>query len=243
MKILVVAAHPDDEIIGMGGTLKKLSKKNDISVLFLAEGITARKKSGHVNTTNYHISEKEKKKMNSEIENRNKNSLDALKTVGVKKVKFLNYSDNELDTLPLLQIVKDVEKEINSHKPKTIFTHHYNDLNIDHRIAYESTITASRPLESCPVKSIFSFEAISSSDWRQPYSFKPNVFVDISIELKSKIQALSKYKKEIRNFPHPRSKKTIESVATRWGSLYGFKAAEAFELVMCKTSNFDNLFT
>lgn len=243
MRILVVSAHPDDEIIGMGGTLKKLSRNNDISVLFLAEGITARKISGHRNSSNYSVSQNEKDKMDIEIEIRNKHAIEALKTVGVKKIKFLNYPDNELDTVTFLKIVKDVEKEISIHKPKILFTHHHNDLNIDHRIAYESTITASRPLTTSSVESIFSFEAISSTDWRSPYSFKPNFFVDISKELPTKINALSKYKKELRPFPHPRSKQTIDAVAKRWGSLYGFKAAEAFELVMSRVSNFEKIFS
>ena len=114
---------------------------------------------------NYEVDNIEKKKMQREIEWRNNNAIRALKLVGIKNTKFLNYPDNELDTMPFLKIVKSVEKEIYRIKPKIIFTHHYNDLNIDHRLAFESTITASRPLEGSPVNSIFSFESISSTAW------------------------------------------------------------------------------
>lgn len=236
-KILIVSAHPDDEIIGMGGTLKKLSKKNSISVLFLSDGVTARKKSGHVNITTYDVPKIEKDKMKKEIEIRKKHAKAALKIVGITKTKFIDFPDNELDLIPFLKIVKIIEQEISNVKPVVIFTHHYNDLNIDHRLAYEATLTAARPIFNSTVKSIISFEAVSSSDWKKPYKFDPNIYVDISSELQHKLKALSQYKKEIRKFPHPRSKKTIESVAFRWGSLSGYNAAEAFELVMSRVDN------
>ena len=241
MNILVVSAHPDDETIGMGGTLKKLAKDNDIKILFLADGITARKKSGHVNTTVYEVTELETKKMKKEIDLRKQDAIKALRILGINKTKFLDLADNELDTVPFLKIVKEVEKEIKATRCRVIFTHHHNDLNIDHRIAYEATLTAARPLADSTVDSIISFEAVSSSDWRSPYEFKPNMFVDISSELKSKLEALRAYKNEIRKFPHPRSKETIEAVARRWGSLYGYKAAEAFEIIMTRVNDFHNL--
>lgn len=238
MKVLVVSAHPDDEIIGMGGTLKKLSKNNDITVLFLADGITARKQSGYKNSNEYNINENQKIIMKKEIEKRKVHAKNALKILGVTKLKFLDLPDNELDLVPFLKIVKEIEKEIEYTKCNIIFTHHHNDLNIDHRFAYDATITAARPFKESTVNSIYSFEAISSTDWRQPYSFKPNMFIDISKELPVKIKSLEKYKNEIRKFPHPRSKEALEANAIRWGSLYGYNAAEPFEIVFIRSKNF-----
>ena len=177
--------------------------------------------------------------VNPEIEIRKKHARQALGIIGIKKMRFLDLPDNELDTVPFLKIVKEVEKEIISTRCDVIFTHHYNDLNIDHRLAYEATITAARPLYNSRVSSIISFEAISSTDWRRPYKFNPNMYVDISSQLKLKLKALNAYKNEIRKYPHPRSMEMVQTVAKRWGSLYGFKAAEAFEIVMTKISDFD----
>lgn len=237
MKILVVSAHPDDEIIGMGGTLKKLSKIHDINVLFLADGITARKQSGYANAAHYETTSTQDKAMKKEIETRKIHAKNALSKVGVKKCKFLDLPDNELDVVPFLKIVKHIENEIKKFKPSVIFTHHYNDLNIDHRIAFEATITASRPIFDSKISSIISFEAVSSTDWKFPYKFNPTLFVDISSQLNSKIRAISEYKNELRSFPHPRSVKTITNIAERWGSLSGFNAAEAFEIVRSRIKN------
>lgn len=236
-KILIVSAHPDDEIIGMGGVLKKLSKNHQIEILFLADGITARKASGHINSTKYEVTRETTEKMKNEIQTRKIHAKNALKILGVTKMKFLDLPDNELDTVPLLKIVKEIERMIKLTKCEVIFTHHYNDLNVDHRLAYEATITASRPIFNSTVKSIFSFEAISSTDWRKPYKFDPNLYIDISNELKYKIKAIKEYKNEIQKFPHPRSVESIEANAIRWGSLSGCKAAEPFELVSSRIKN------
>ena len=235
MRILVVAAHPDDEIIGMGGTLKKIAKNNFVKILFLADGITARKQGGFKNSNTYETTEKEKKTMKKEIEKRKNHAKNALKLLGVNQTKFLDLPDNELDLIPFLKIVKEIEKEIEKTKCDVIFTHHHNDLNIDHRFAYEATITAARPFEKSTVNSILSFESISSSDLRHPYSFKPNLFIEISKELPYKLRALAEYKNEIKKFPHPRSKKSLEAMALRWGSLYGYNAAEAFEIIFSRS--------
>jgi len=234
LKILVVSAHPDDETIGMGGTLKKLSKSHEISILFLSEGITSRRTSGYKNAPKYEVTSIEEKKMKKEIEIRKKHAKKALKIIGVKKMRFLDYRNLEMDQIPLLKVVKEIEKEISKTNCEVIFTHHFNDLNIDHRIAFEATVTAARPIPKSKISQILSFEIPASTNWRYPYEFKPNMFVNIKNELKFKLRALAEYKNEIRKFPNPRSKKTTVAIAQRWGSLSGFEAAEAFEIVFSK---------
>lgn len=241
MNILVICAHPDDETIGMGGTLKKLSSKHKINVLFLSEGITARRKAGYATIPQYDVSHEEMQKMKKEIEVRKTHAKNALKILGIKNIRFLDLPNQELDQLPLLKIIKEIEKEIDKTKAEVVFTHHFNDLNLDHRVAYEATITAARPIPGSKISSIFSFEIPASTDWRKPYEFKPNLYVDITSELKSKIKALSAYHYEIRKSPHPRSKEMTEAVAKRWGSLSGYNAAESFEIVYTRTNKFTSL--
>ena len=242
MNILVVCAHPDDETIGMGGTLKKLAKFHKIKVIFLSEGVTARRKSGYVSTPQYDISHEEMKKMQKEVKVRKTHAKNALKLLGINKMRFLDLPNQELDQIPLLKIIKEIEKEIDETKCEAIFTHHHNDLNLDHRVAYEATLTAARPIPGSKVSSIISFEIPASTDWRKPYQFNPNFYVDVSNELKTKIKALAAYNYEIRKPPHPRSKEMTEAIAKRWGSLSGYNAAEAFEIVMARTNNLSKIF-
>ena len=242
MNILVVCAHPDDETIGMGGTLKKLTKNHNVSVLFVSEGITARRKSGYVTIPQYDVSHDEMKKMQNEISVRKKHAKKALSILGVKKMRFLDLPNQELDQVPLLKITKEIEYEISNTKSNVIFTHHFNDLNLDHRIVYEATITAARPIPGSTISSIISFEIPASTDWRKPYQFNPNYYVNITNELKSKIKALEAYHYEIRKPPHPRSKIMTESIAKRWGSLSGYNAAEAFEIIMSRVEKFPKIF-
>ena len=237
MNILLVCAHPDDEVIGMGGTLKKLSKKHKIKVIFLSEGITARRKAGYVSTPQYDITHEEIQKMKKEIEVRKKHAKKALNVLGVKNVRFLDLPNQELDQIPLLKIIKEIEKEIAETKASIIFTHHHNDLNLDHRVAYEATITAARPVPGSKVSTIISFEIPAATDWRKPYKFNPNLMIDITSQLNAKTKALQAYEYEIRKSPHPRSKEMTEAVAKRWGSLSGYHAAEAFEIVMARVDD------
>ena len=241
MNILVVCAHPDDETIGMGGTIKKLSKDHDITVLFVAEGVTGRRKSGYTNNPEYEISDDEMAKMNQEIEVRKEHARNALNVLGVKKVRFLDLPNVELDQIPLLKIIKEIEKEISDTNCNMIFTHHYNDLSIDHKVVYEATITAARPIPNSSVFTVASFEIPAATDWKYPYQFKPTLFIDISNELQDKINALKEYHYEIRDSPHPRSKDMMEATAKRWGSLSGFDAAEPFEIIRIRLDDLSKI--
>ena len=136
--------------------------------------------------------------------------------------------------MPLLDVVKVIEDLVNRLQPQVIYTHHRGDLNIDHTIIQRAVLTASRPVVGCPIKKIYAFEVPSSTEWsfgQFESAFQPNVFVDITDTLETKIKALAVYESETRSFPHPRSFEAIRNNARRWGSMVGLKASEAFVLV------------
>jgi len=220
--VLVVAAHPDDEVLGCGGTIAKYSKDNNIYLVILGEGISSR-----------YIQRNEGKK--KELLQLRKDSQKVGELLGIKEIFFFALPDNRFDTVSFLDIVKKVEEIIKKIKPEIIYTHYSGDLNIDHRLTFQAVLTATRPVKGCSVKEIYSFEIPSSTEWsfgkiEKDKIFNPNIFEDISDALETKLKALKAYKNEIRKFPHPRSSKTIRAMATRWGSVAGLKYAEAFEL-------------
>ena len=223
-KILFVCAHPDDELLGCGGTIAKLKKNNFlIKIIFLAEGITAR----------YNKSEFKTKKVLNEIDERNNNCLIANKVLGISKkdIIFFNYTCCRLDQEPLIEITKVIESELNYFKPSIVFTHNKDDINIDHRICFDATIAACRPVKNKSVERIYTFETPSSTDWYTLNTFKPQIFIDISDFLDLKIQAIKKYKKEIKENPHSRSIEKIKSLASYRGSYIGTAYSEAFQLI------------
>jgi len=219
-KVLVVAAHPDDEILGCGGTMAKMAQQGDeVYTLLLGKGIAARGQ--------------DEQEAKNQIEELDGCMNSANQTVGVKKVFSFDFPDNSFDSVALLEIVKVVEDIKGKVKPDIIFTHYYNDLNIDHRLTYEAVITATRPMNDESVREIYSFEVLSSTEWRYPLSFSPNTFFDISETIKVKLQALEHYKSETREYPHPRSLEAVELNAKSWGVKSGLRFAEAFECVRC----------
>lgn len=231
MNVLVIVAHPDDEVLGAGGTMLKHAESDDkVTVIYMATGITSRRKSNYQNSSLYEPKQGESDKMEREVEMLRNDAKKACKLLGVKNTVFYDYPDNEMDSVPLLQIVKTIEKEIIKNKPDRIFTHHYGDLNIDHRIVYNATLTACRPFDNI-ISELICFEVPSSTEWNYPSSFNPNYFIDIHKQLEKKIKAMESYRNEIRQFPHPRSSKNLRSVAEKWGSTSGSKAAEAFEII------------
>lgn len=221
-KILVIVAHPDDEVLGCGGTITKMAREGHaVYIAILGEGITSR----------YEHREDADQRL---VKSLNSKSKDVARLLGANKLFTHNFPDNRFDTLPLLDIIKIVEKHIDLVKPDVIYTHHGGDLNIDHAITHRAVLTATRPLQGSPVRELCAFEVPSSTEWAfhrlEPF-FRPNVFVDISNTLDIKIKALSYYESEKRTFPHPRSSEAIITTARRWGTITGCKAAEAFELI------------
>lgn len=222
MKVLVIAAHPDDEILGMGGSIKKLTRSgHNVKILIMATGITSRLS---LNSKIDTATKKQLKQLHNDAKK-------ASKILGVTKLEMLNLSDNEMDKISNLEVTKKIEKVIEKFKPDTVFTHSEHDLNIDHRITYNATITATRPYQKSTVKKILTFEVPSSTEWNFSKTFSPNIFIDITKELSYKIRSMKAYKTELRAYPHPRSTKGLEIIAKRWGTVSGYKAAEAFCLV------------
>ena len=221
-KVLVVAAHPDDEVLGCGGTIAKHARqKDEVFCLILGEGVTSRY------SQQGKAVEKELRELKSEAEQ-------AAKILGIKKVFFRDFPDNRFDTVPPLTIVKAIEEIKEEVKPDIIYTHHQGDLNIDHQLTFRAVLTACRPLQGETVKEIYSFEVPSSTEWSSPDAqdyFMPNVFVDTSETFDKKIEALKAYRGEIRGYPHPRSPEALRAIAMRWGSTVRCEAAEAFELI------------
>ena len=231
MKILVIVAHPDDEILGVGGTMLKHVKMGDkIRVIYLATGITSRRGKFHQNVSNYQSEEKLDKTMKQQIGNLRKDAKNACKTLKVNDISFYDFPDNEMDSISLLKIIKTIEKEIEKTKPDRIYTHHKNDLNIDHRIVFNATLTACRPINK-KTPDVYRFDVPSSTEWNFLNTFSPNYFVNIEKELQKKLDSMNEYKNEIKKFPHPRSLEGIKVSAKKWGTVCGKKAAEAFEVI------------
>jgi len=231
MKALVFVAHPDDEVLGMGGTILKHSQKGDIvKIVYLATGITSRRSTNFQNNESYDQDENKIKAMQKEIKELRKDAKRSCNILKVKNFEFYDFPDNEMDSIPLLKIIKVIEKEIKEINPDRVYTHHFHDLNIDHRTVFNAVLTATRPIGT-NVKEVISFEIPSSTEWNYPTQFNPNYFIDIKSQLSSKIKAMKAYKNEMGDFPHPRSVENLKNVSERWGSVSGKKAAEAFEII------------
>ena len=232
MNILVLAAHPDDEVLGMGGTIKKFTKKGfNVKIVIFATGISARRSSNYKNTENYDVDDNTILKMNKQIEKLKIDARSASKVLGVSDIEFLDFPDNEMDLVSNLEITKSIEKIIKKFKPDQVFTHSGFDVNVDHRMLYHATLAATRPKSKSKIKRVYSFEVPSSTEWYFPSQFSPNFFVNIDNEIKSKINALKKYKTELNKFPHPRSIMALDAIAKKWGSVSGYNNAEAFTLI------------
>ena len=214
-KVLVVAAHPDDEVLGCGGTIAKHVALNDeVLVLFLADGVSSR-------SVDY----------DAEKIKRQDAAKKSLESLGVTAIVFLDLKDNQLDSYPILEIVQKIESVTKEFNPSIVYTHHYDDLNIDHTVANKATLTAFRPIPGSSTCQILMYEVPSASGWgAEGATFNPNIFNDISEFWSQKKDALRSYVDGMREYPHARSFEALESLARYRGTSVGIDLAESFEL-------------
>ena len=222
-RILVVAAHPDDEILGCGGTIAQHANAGDeVQILITAEGATSRQ------------SIRNRVEVSDELSDLAIAANKSCKILGATDVELLNLPDNRLDSIDRLDLIKQIEERIQHHQPQVVYVHHSGDVNIDHRYLHEAVVTACRPTPGHCVRRLLSFEVASSTEWQPPGSaptFNPNWFVDISVEWELKRTALEAYSSEMRPWPHARSIEAVEHLARWRGAQVGVEAAEAFCLL------------
>ena len=222
MSVLVIAAHPDDEVLGCGGTMARLAAEGQIvRCAIFGEGVTSR----HRNRADADL---------NQIQALHATSRAVASLLGVHELLMLGLPDNRFDSIDLLDVVKQVEELVDRYKPSTIYTHSGGDLNVDHRVLHQAVLTATRPMAGQSVTDVFTFEIASSTEWafgQFAPAFRPSVFFDISAHLDQKLQAMTMYESEARAFPHPRSSEALRAIARRWGSVVGLQAAEPFESV------------
>ena len=216
MTVLVVAAHPDDEVLGVGGTLAKHAVAGEtVHAFILADGLPLRHDRSDDNPLRARAQE-------------------SGSILGLASVRFAGLPDQRLDMHPRHEVVDWIRAAAREVDPETVYTHHWGDVNLDHRLVCRDVLTAFRPAPGETAGRLLCFETPSSTEWHgadPAMSFVPNFFVDISETIETKIAALQQYSAELREFPHPRSEEAIRALAVWRGASAGVGAAEAFHLV------------
>lgn len=224
-RILVVAAHPDDELLGLGATMHHLINNYNVSVhvVILGEGITSRSDDRNLEL------------WDEALKTHRNNIKKAADIIGYQSVSIYSFSDNRFDHHDLLDIIKTVEHEKEKFRPDIIFTHNAGDLNIDHQLTYQAVVTSCRPMADELVKGIITFETPSATEWQaqsDPRHFSPNLYIEVNPEdVEAKIDAMSQYQFETRAFPHPRSSEALKLLASYRGMTVGKQQAEAFQII------------
>lgn len=212
--VLVVVAHADDEVLGCGGAIARhVAEGDQVHVVYMADGVGSRGGDFAL-----------------EVARRNEARDRALQLLGVSRWRALQFPDNRMDSVALLDVVQALERVLQELGPRVIYTHHYGDLNVDHRVTHQAVMTACRPLPGSPVREIYACEVMSNTEWASPglAPFVPNAYVDITPYLAAKRSALAAYELEMRSVPHSRSIPHLEYLARHHGSCIGVEAAEAF---------------
>lgn len=210
-KVLVIAAHPDDELLGCGGTVALHSKKGDsVRSMIVCEGESLR-----------NVVQQDSNESHSDK---------AAKVLGVEKVYSIGLPDQKLDTMTLVEIITPIEKIVEEFQPNIIYCQYGGDINRDHELLFKALMVAVRPTVEC-IEAVYAFDTASSTEWAFPRSFIPDTWVDISSVLETKLKAMRCYKSELREYPHPRSIKGLKYKAHAWGNHACMEAAEVFMTV------------
>lgn len=219
--ILIIVAHPDDEVLGMGGTIAKLHNQNNrITLLIVTDGSTCQYGN--------------KQNISQILEDKRKETKKAAEVMGIDKIIYGNLPDMKLDSIEHVLINKVIEQAVEDVNPDVIFTHFYGDVNVDHQMVYKSTLVAARPMPGRKLKELYCFDVPSSTEWSPQLAnsvFMPNYFVDIEDFAQTKYSAMGEYKTELREYPHPRSVEYLQQTDTATGLRIGIKKAEAFMLL------------
>ena len=216
MHILIIAPHPDDEVLGCGGTIARYTKNgDDVYLCVVTKAYTP------------DWPEDEMKERRDEV-------LRVNRILGIKKTSFLDLPTAKLDTIPQKELNSLIAQVIDKVKPQILYIPHKGDVNNDHRLVFDVAMVAIRPRPGPVIKRVLSYETLSETEWAAPSkesAFMPNVYVDISGALETKLKAMAEYKSELKEFPHPRSLEAISALAKIRGAAVGVEAAEAFMLV------------
>lgn len=206
--VLVIAAHPDDELLGCGGVLGLHADRGDIvTSVVVCEGESHRYEPGEVDQRSA--------------------AQKAAEILGVSELVLLGFADQHLDELTLTEIISPLEEVVRRVQPEVVYTHFGGDLNRDHQLVFEAAMVACRPTETT-IEGVYAFDTASSTEWGYPRSFVPDTWVDISTSLERKLEAMACYESELRPYPHPRSIEALRNRAAAWGNQCCMEAAEVF---------------
>jgi LmbE family N-acetylglucosaminyl deacetylase len=216
MKVLVLAAHPDDELLGLGGTLARhVAAGDQVTTVIVSDGATSRYDAG----------------ADEMLSSCARAAADVL---GVRDLRLLGLRDQRLDEGPIIGVIQAIEKIVLEIRPEVVYTHHWGDLNRDHAVVSEAALVACRPVRADSPHTVLMFETPSSSEWNAPdpaKQFVPNYFVDITATIEQKLAAMACYRSELRPAPHPRALESLRARAQYWGQSAGRPYAEPFVLV------------
>ena len=210
-RVLVIAAHPDDEVLGCGGTVALHALAGD-------------------SVTSVIVCEGESLRYGSEGVGQREHTNRAAAALGVRDGRLIGFPDQRLDTLTLTEIITPLEGVVREIRPTIVYCQYGGDVNRDHQLLFKALLVATRPTETS-IEAVYAFDTASSTEWAHPRTFVPDTWVDITATLPQKIAAMACYESELREYPHPRSLAALEHRARAFGNQQCLDAAEVFMTV------------